>query len=181
MKSYPTFAEVEEMRSLGYDVSVLAEQLELAKRGAILEALVVETEKAFAGVALGAGIGLLEANGLDDEADEKSLAALRAKDERLDWHSIPVSSLDRYSCSLSYFDAEGMRFHLPAFLLTDMREDHTIDLVNTLTTGSPERFALLTAPQRAVVRKYLQFLAEEEWYESDRAKIHAALAGYWST
>jgi len=54
------------MRARGFDTSVLAEQLELAKRGEALEALVAETYEAFSGVTLGSGIGLLEANGLDD-------------------------------------------------------------------------------------------------------------------
>ena len=96
------------MRARGFDTSVLAEQLELAKRGEALEALVAETYEAFSGVTLGSGIGLLEANGLDDYASEQKLAEYRSNDEKLDWKSIPLKRLNRYSSSLSFFDAEGM-------------------------------------------------------------------------
>ena len=95
MRKYPTAAEVEEMRARGFDPSVIAEQLELAKRGQILEALVVATAEAFSGVALGSGTGLLEANGLDDYANEKTLAAYREKDEKSNWRAIPLEALNR--------------------------------------------------------------------------------------
>ena len=80
---YPTAADNEEMKVRGYDPSVIAEQLELAKRGEVLQELKVAVTQAFAGVSLGDGIGLLEAQGLDDDADDKTLATYREKDERL--------------------------------------------------------------------------------------------------
>jgi hypothetical protein len=45
-------------------------------------------EAAFAGVALGGGVGLQEAQGLDDYADAETRAAYRASDEEDDWHRI---------------------------------------------------------------------------------------------
>jgi hypothetical protein len=75
---------------------------------------------AFQGVTLGKGVGLRQGQGLDDYADERSLATYRAQDEKLDWSAIPVADLDQCYSSLSFFDADGMRFHLPAYLVADL-------------------------------------------------------------
>ena len=75
---------------------------------------------AFAGVVLGEGVGLRQGRGLDDYADEGTLASYRAQDEKHDWSAIPVADLNRYGDSLSFFDPDGMRFHLPAYLVADL-------------------------------------------------------------
>ena len=75
---------------------------------------------AFAGVVLGEGVGLRQGRGLDDYADEGTLASYHAQDEKHDWSAIPVADLNRYGDSLSFFDPDGMRFHLPAYLVADL-------------------------------------------------------------
>jgi hypothetical protein len=168
------------MEARGFDPSVIAEQKELAKRGLILKALKSKARHAFEGVTLGAGIGLHEAQGLDDYADEKTCAAYREKDEKEDWSAIPLESLHRCSSSLSFFDAEGMRFHLPAFLMAEMEGEGGF-LVYTLTCStSLEDFDLLSVTQRAVVREFLQFIQDEEAHAFDREHIQRALAEYWA-
>lgn len=177
---YPTAADVEEMKARGYDPSVIADQVELARRGEVLEELKVAVTQAFAGVTLGDGIGLLEAQGLDDYVDDKTLAAYREKDEREDWSALGRDDLARYNSSLSFFDAKGMRFHIPAFLLAAM-DDDAFDLVVTLTYTADERFALLTPSQRKVIRDYLMFIEQEHAHASDRERIQTALSGYWAS
>lgn len=183
MWKYPTTVAVEEMRALGFDPSVIAEQLALAQRGQELEGLVVAVSEAFAGVILGSGIGLLEANGLDDYANEKALAAYREIDEKWNWSEIPLESLNRYSSSFSFFDAEGMRFHLPAFLIASMRGEYAFDLVFNLTQTSllEEQCSLLTQQQRKLVREYLEFAEGEESHEFDCEHIRRALENYWAS
>lgn len=179
---YPTASDVEEMKARGYDPSVIAEQLELAKRGQVLQDLKLATIEAFAGVTLGSGIGLLQAQGLDDYADEKTCAAYREKDEKHDWRAIGLEVLNRYSSSLSFFDEEGMRFHLPAFLVAAIDGTYRFDLAYNLAHSAfvPDQFALLTPTQRQVVRGYLQFIAQEEEHAHDRELIQGALASYWA-
>jgi hypothetical protein len=182
MRKYPTLKDVDEMRARGFDTSVLDEQLELAKRGEALEALVAETYEAFSGVTLGSGVGLLEADGLDAYATDQQLAEYRANDEKLDWKAIPLKRLNAYSHSLSFFDAEGMRFHLPAFLIADMRGLSDFNLIFNLSQSTliEDRCALLTSEQRAVVRKYLEFAAQEEKFEYEHDHILRALKNYWA-
>lgn len=138
---------------------------------------------AFAGVTLGNGIGLRQANGLDDYADPRTLAALRLQDEKHDWQAISFEDLDRFYCSLSFFDAEGMRFHLPAYLVADLAGALlTVDIIFHLVSvsdGVESRFDNLSAAQRNAVREYLLLRLSEGNREFDRSMIEAALSDFW--
>ena len=182
MKKCPTAADIDAMRARGFDASVIAEQQTLAERGRALAAIVLATEAAFAGVTLGDGVGLLEAAALDEYAAPDKLAASRARDERLDWQAIPVAELNKYSSSLSFFDAQGMRFHLPAYMLADLRGEGEFDLVYHLTQSplATEQFALLSPQQKLAVRHYLVCAAEEEEHAYARDHIERALQNEWA-
>ena len=65
---------------------------------------------AFRDVRLGDGIGLMQGKGLDDYADKKTVVKYRLQDEKDDWSKIPAEKLNDCHSSLSFFDAEGMRF-----------------------------------------------------------------------
>lgn len=137
---------------------------------------------AFAGVTLGDGIGLRQANGLDDYADPRTLASLRQQDEKHDWQAISFEDLDRFYCSLPFFDAEGMRFHLPAYLVADLAGALlTVDIIFHLVSvsGVESRFDNLSAAQRNAVREYLLLRLSEGDREFDRSMIEAALSDFW--
>jgi len=138
---------------------------------------------AFQGVTLGEGVGLREANGLDDYADEETLAAYRAQDEKNDWSAISAEELNRYSSSPSFFDAEAMRFHLPAYLLADLddRLTHT-DILFHLVCFEHEgmsRFEKFTDAQRYAVRQYLLLRLSDPHYDFHHPLIEKALNEYW--
>ena len=138
---------------------------------------------AFAGVTLGAGVGLRQGQGLDDYADAHTLASLRARDEQHDWAAIPVPDLDDCN-SLSFFDAEGMRFHLPAYLIADLEgtlasADPMFHLVHCVD-GMESRFALLSPAQREAVREYLLLRLSDANHEFVHPMIRTALETYWA-
>ena len=183
---YPSSDDIAEMRARGYDPSTIASCVAKAVRQGRLDAAANEVarviEAAFAGVTLGCGIGLQEAQGLDDYEDAATCAKYRAADEKLDWHRIPAEDLRRCNSSLSFFDAEGMRFHLPAYLLADLRGDYGFGMSFCLTQthdfeGS---FGLLNKPQRRAVRVFLQHILNDPHYESDRPHILRALDEFWT-
>src|SRR2546425_7467608 len=58
------------------------------------EALSNKIREAFTGVTLGSGIGLQQAQGIDEHEDESTCARFRASDEKEDWTRIPVSELN---------------------------------------------------------------------------------------
>ena len=84
------------------------------------ELLINKINTAFKGVKLEDGIGLWEAQGHDDRLSPEECKQLRLKDEKKDWNNIPVIDLYKCSSSLSFFDAKGMRFYLPKFLLFEL-------------------------------------------------------------
>lgn len=139
---------------------------------------------AFQGVSLGEGVGLLQGQGLDDYADERTVASYRAKDEKNDWSAIPIADLDRYSSSLSFFDADGMRFHLPAYLVADLEGGlQTADVVFHLVysgPGSKSRFDTLSPQQHEAVRAFLLLLLSDAHREFEHPEIQAALREYWT-
>lgn len=145
------------------------------------EALCNKIREAFAGVTLGSGIGLQQAQGIDDYENEATCARYRASDEREDWTRIPVSELNRCNSSLSFFDPEGMRFHLPAFLIADLQGTYNFGMAFCLSQSNDyaRHFELLSDAQRKVVREFLLHISEESEYEFDRPHIIRALDEYW--
>lgn len=152
--------------------------------------LIQNIEEAFKSVKLEDGIGLWEAQGHDDRLTDEACLKLRAKDEKENWHNIPVLNLYKCNSSLSFFDAKGMRFHLPVFLLFALnvyeeKEDKNItkhlfepDIEFHLTAMLPylnsnsekdkimlaydeERFSLLNVPQIGCVLEFLKYRMQE--------------------
>ena len=145
------------------------------------EALCNKIREAFAGVTLGSGIGLQQAQGIDDHEDEATCARYRASDEQEDWTRIPVSELNRCNSSLSFFDAEGMRFHLPAYLIADLQGAYNFGMAFCLTQSHDyaRYFGQLSDAQRKVVRDFLLHISKESDYEFGRPHIIRALDEYW--
>jgi hypothetical protein len=177
---YPSPADIAEMRARGYDSTTIAEAEQRSKRCAAVHHAI---EDAFAGVTLGGGVGLHEAQGLDDYADAATCAAYRANDEKDDWHRLSTEALNHCNSSLSFFDAEGMRFHLPAYLLAELRGDYGFGMTFCLTHLSDHcrtQFALLSPAQRAAVRAFLLHIQDDPDEDFHRSDITRALNEYWT-
>ncbi len=141
---------------------------------------------AFAGVTLGSGVGLLQAQGIDDYAGPAALAERRERDEKDNWSAIPAADLDRNYSSLSFFDADGMRFHLPAYLVATLeRRLRTADVTFHLayfSDGSESRyFRTLTKAQRHAIREFLMLILADPNQEFVHSTVKNALDGFWST
>ena len=137
---------------------------------------------AFDGITLGDGVGLSQTDGIDDYATATVLSELREKDEKNNWDAIPSTDLDRHA-GLSFFDAEGMRFHLPAFLIADLEGSlFSATVVFHLTyigNDVPTRFELLSEAQRNAVRQFLLLRLSDPNCEFERPLIEEALRRYW--
>jgi len=131
----------------------------------------------FAHVTLGGGVGLREAAAIDDYASHDVLAARRAEDEKDDWSAITVEDVDLHSASPAFFDAEAMRFHLPAYMIADLDGCYRHEFVPHLR-GRPEKFALLNDAQRRAVELYLHALLQRNYPPSYQTDVEQAL-GEW--
>jgi hypothetical protein len=145
--------------------------------------VISQIRDAFRGVVLGSGVGLFEGRALDDYADAATRTACRDEDERHHWEDIPVEDLNHYDSSLSFFDAEGMRFHLPAYLIAELEGTYRASMVFYLTECDFEtlmqKLVLLSKAQREAVREFLMFVVDQPEHKSDRAAIRRALGEYW--
>ena len=148
-----------------------------------VESLCRLIDEAFDGVVLGDGIGLWEAQGLDDYDDKETCAKYRAKDEKEDWRKISAADLNTCYSSPSFFNAAGFRFHLPAFMKAELRGEYSFDFSYSLIFFEclkHDRYGLLKPPQRMAVREFLLFQIEDGAGGSDRPAIETALAEYWT-
>ncbi len=148
------------------------------------EELILQIRTAFENVKLEDGVGLWEGQGLDDYADSKTILELRKKDERSNWDSIPYEDLVACQSSLSFFDAKGMRFCLPKFLIFDILADqifkeqgiHSPDVLFTLSYKLNEeyqknRFSLLDNKQIQCIIDYLQYKLPDNHPDSELNRI----------
>lgn len=168
-----------------YDYEILAARLEALRLSYLTcdERVAESVSSAFQGVALGNGIGLYEAQGIDDSVDPEFLKACPYKDEKDDWSRIPVPDLNRCYAKLSSFDAEGMRFYLPAYLIADLERKLKKDIINHLAYHEGDamlQFALLNAAQRGAVRQFLVLRMADPNRKFDRPLIEKSLADYWT-
>ena len=179
---YPTPSDIEEMKARRHDPATIEAAIRKMELGQKAQEVSQMIEKAFLGVKLGNGIGLRQALGLDDYADEVTCAAYRLEDEKDDWRLIASEDLCACSSSLSFFDAEGMRFHLPAFLIADLRGEYGMGMDFPLThqaTADHPTFSLLSPQQRLSVRMYLLHILHDPNYALSRDDILHALEHYW--
>lgn len=169
------------MKVRGYEAETIRRAEWQMERGQEAMRLCEVISQAFHGVKLGSGIGLFQGQGLDDYADEATCAAYREKDEKEDWSRISAEDLNRCHSSLSFFDAEGMRFHLPAYLILDLQGccDMGITFHLTYALGDQPKFSLLSPEQRLSVRSFLLFLLDDPNQVFDHPDIQHALDHYW--
>ncbi len=145
--------------------------------------VVALVRSAFRGVTLGEGVGLFEGRGHDDYANTRTLAEYRVRDEKHDWSAIPVADLNHYGSSLCFFDAEGMRFHLPAYLIAHLEGTLSEDIIFHLTYLKPKalsRFEKLSVSQRDAVRAFLLLHLTDPESDFDWPMVEKALSEYWN-
>lgn len=136
---------------------------------------------AFDGVRLGKGIGLWEGQALDDYLTGELRQKERGRDEKALWCRLSADDLNRCSSSLCFFDAEGMRFHLPAYMMLVIDGlDQTDSLVFHLTKNCGDTFSCLDQTQRDAVYDFLRWCSHQPIYEFQRVDILKAMDDFWS-
>jgi hypothetical protein len=148
-------------------------------------------EEAFRGVELGDGVSLHETVVIDDYGSSEERRAAREPDEKRDWRKLIADPELTSICGvggLSFYDAAGLRFHLPAYLslaVIDLDSEDTDDVMGSLMFQltnickyNASRFSILSLTQCQCVREVLTFLRDE--YELASTELDHAIAGYWS-
>lgn len=147
-------------------------------------------ESTFAGIELGDGVSLRQTVVLDDYGGKEELEAARALDELLDWRKIVDDpELTRHVSfgGLSFYDAKGLCFHLPAYLSLAVKDPDQGVVANLVFTLSDldqldgynrQRLAPLTGRQCACVREVLLYL-RTFWDSGVTFDLDQAIECYW--
>ena len=164
------------------------------------EAVVAGIRAAFAGVKLGVGISLRQAQASDSwegghtEAEFRALPRGEVTD---DWSLVPEAELRR-DC-MAYLDEDGLRYYLPAFMLwlLDHYDDETrlfdhdgsMALIGTMMAIAPGKedraaryaaFETYTPEQRAAIAAYPEALPRlVELDHMDATLVERAVRDYW--
>jgi hypothetical protein len=149
--------------------------------------------EAFEEVKLEDGVSLHETIKIDNYG--MTYAALEANikaDEREDWKKL-VEDPEMFEVNgiggLSFYDAKGLRFHLPAYLCLCIDQPDTevasslIFQLTHLEAYNRERFSILTTEQRKAVKVFLTYIRYNTGFtfEYDFNAIELAIQDYWSS
>lgn len=96
-------------------------------------ALAAEITAAFDGVAREGGTTLHEAEARDDRRTEEEQRAARRLDTERRWQDVPDEDIRACGSALSFLDAKGFRYYIPAFMLYGLRhwDDDMNGVVNS--------------------------------------------------
>jgi hypothetical protein len=174
-----TPAFIERLKQDGFDVWTISLWEHWLTKTPELAAAIRHVECAFATTRLDAGIGLREGNAIDDYENDFERQQQRQLDEHLDWRQITIGSLNKYHVAWCYFDAQGVLFHLPAFLIADLNGNLDLEFVDNLIGGqfdSTGWIALLNDPQARAITEVLELLKHYPDYHNDTVRIDRAIS-----
>ncbi len=143
--------------------------------------LLEKIRTAFNGVTLGGGIGLHQANAIDDYKSNEECLRERERDEKLNWQIVSAGDLNHCFSSYSYLDAEGVRFYLPAMMVCEVSGAYNHSVGDRLSSGhAEERYEILNREQRVAVIEFLNWCVSGDDYDFERMEIvEALLNGHW--
>jgi Family of unknown function (DUF6714) len=154
-------------------------------------ALIAEIEAAFAGVSREDGTTLHEAEAMDDRESEEEQRVARRLDRESRWQDVPEEEIEARCSALSFLDAKGFRYYIPAFMIHGLRhwgevgndtlhssEFHlTQEAGKSLRRSEPasisEKFQF-TKAQREAVAHFLRFIIDFNPRHAKEATVRAA-------
>lgn len=130
------------------------------KIDAARDAVIASIVAAFVGVGRGDGVTLHEADVIDGYGSDEMRREARKLDPETRWQDVPEADIEHYHWALSFFDAEGFRYYIPAYMTWTLRYAETSDSISadytiyafTHTPPNDDRqFALLDNVQRRAI------------------------------
>ena len=148
---------------------------------------------AFAGVRLGSGVSLRQAQVIDDFRRGVSLEefeALPRSEVTDDWSAVPENELMR-DC-VAHLDPDGLRYYLPALMIWLFDHYDGIDMtsIGTIMALAPARefagsyrdiYDSFSVEQRAAIASYVEALPRlVNLDDEDAARVARSLDRYWA-
>lgn len=134
-----------------------------------LSELIAEIEAAFDGVARDDGTTLHEAIAIDDWKSLEEQLAARGLDTELRWQEVPQKDILECASALSFLDAKGFRYYLPAFMVCGLRGWETI----TIGILDSCEYHLLHEPQTSLRKSEPSSIAAKYSFTDAQCKVIA--------
>lgn len=141
-------------------------------------------EEEFETISLEDGIGIYEAEAIDNCLSKGEQSKARKKDIRNDWKLISDEVIDEHFSTLSFMDENGLRFTIPAFMRFsvvnfDMYASPSIDsLIHNLNKEIVWSF--FSDKQRNVIANFLEFMVLSASDHMDVSEASLAYETIWS-
>lgn len=135
--------------------------------------LIQQIYTSFKGINLEEGIGLFEADCIDDQINSSHADYIhwKQKDERHDWEKLlplflSTTAIERLNSSNYFFmDAKGKRFHMPCYLIQDLDSsfggNNPVVADIRLKRNGLNDYKLLSALQKQTLADFLAFQLEK--------------------
>jgi hypothetical protein len=154
-------------------------------------ALIAEIAAVFDGVSRAGGKTLHQAVAMDDWESDEDQRAARKLDVEQRWQDVRGDDISACRSALSFLDAKGFRYYIPAFMVYGLR--HWEDDRNGILSSCV--FHLLHEPQKSlrqsepasivskydfagaqckVIAQFLRFVTDFDVMRADRATVQAA-------
>ncbi len=157
------------------------------------ERLIEEIRQAFAGVSREDGITLHEANVIDLYGSDVERAAARRLDRDERWEDVPDDLIESHPSILTFLDAKGFRYYLPAYMVWALRNlgSDSLSVDFTIYALSPsrlpgfrrwslERYGIFNSGQATAICRFLRFMADCSGGDADDRVARKALDRYWN-
>jgi hypothetical protein len=155
-----------------------------------LDELIAEITAAFDGVSREDGTTLHEAEAIDDWKSDEECRAARRLDTEQRWQDVPYEDIWACCSALSFLDAKGFLYYLPAFMVHGLRhfEDDPSSILSScefhllhesqksLRKSEPAPIASkygFTDAQCRVIAKFLRFLNGDDMTMTDLPTLQA--------
>jgi len=135
-----------------------------------IETLLSEIESAFFEVGLEDGVGLYQAEAIDNYRPEQEIEIAKSKDRGAfrSWKAIPSDLLEKHYSALCFVDSKGLRFLLPAYMTYTLQNyshssSASIDAASFALGSSPafvdaDVDSVFTKRQYKVIARFLKYL-----------------------
>ena len=146
--------------------------------------LIGAIEDAFADVKLEDGVGIFEAEAIDDCVSDKLRTKAREQDVRDDWKAIPDEVIAEHYSAMAFMDEKGLKYAIPAYMRFALRHWQTSNSASVdhiiYTLARDEDWAFLSTKQKETVANFLNHMVLEadEYVDSWQASL--AYEKHWA-
>jgi hypothetical protein len=138
------------------------------------DALIAEITAAFDGISREDGMTLHEAEAVDDRKSDEESRAARRLDTDQHWQEVPDKDISACCSALSFLDAKGFRYYLPAFMVYGLKNwgNDPNDILHSCG------YHLLHEPQKSLRKSEPASVASKYDFNDAQCRVIARFLGF---